>query len=269
MIPTYSVTSPPPASSLLANEMQMKQRTGAHSSPADLEGRKTDACCKKVYSSAALNLCIVNDSVIIGGYQLLLWEKMSAYIELLPENKKPLAELLREEALCLSKQQISAGRHSTDSSSGALASVLVLRRHAWLLSRALPPDTRQKMEDLPFERTILFASLADSLFSQIKNKQTACAFGITADPAILYRSPYRSQQTYRCHQPQSPYSQPSHQQPHSLQYPAQHPFSGSVAQAGTGPIVELEIWAQNSSYFLKIPFGVKASRWCHYSTEVL
>lgn len=77
----------PPASSLLTSEMQGKQHPGFQSSPADKEGRKMDRVSRKVSSSPAINLCIANCAVIMGGYQLFLWGKMSAYFDLLPDDQ--------------------------------------------------------------------------------------------------------------------------------------------------------------------------------------
>lgn len=117
---------------------------------------------------------------------------MVTYLDLLPDDKKSLVKLIHTEATKLSKQQINAGRHGADSSARAMTSLIVLRKHAWLRSIALLPETRSKIKDLPFEGTTLFFAKADETLSQRKkNKQAACSFGII--PGSSQRYPYRHQ----------------------------------------------------------------------------
>lgn len=106
---------------------------------------------------------------------------MSAYIDLLPDDKKLLSKLLQVEALCLSKQQVNTERHATDPSARAVISAIEHLRHVWLSSAALPVTIHQNTEDLLFKSTILFAAMIDEALPQMKkDKQTVCSFGISA-----------------------------------------------------------------------------------------
>lgn len=80
----------------------------------------------------------------------------------------------------MSKQQINAGRRAVDVSVRAMASAFVLLCHAWLHSIALPPSTRQQIEDLPIGGT-------NETSAEIKKEnQTARSFGLTqALPALV------------------------------------------------------------------------------------
>lgn len=96
---TYAIFS-----SLVAEEMQARKHPGAHSSPADKEGSKIDAVSRKVYSSA-LNLRIANDGANVRGSPAIFTVGgKTLFIDLLPENKKPIAKLLQPESVHLSKQ---------------------------------------------------------------------------------------------------------------------------------------------------------------------
>lgn len=148
----------------MAKERQAKQRWRAHSTSADKEGKKIDAISQKAYSSLMSSVRITNYHATIGGCQLFLWEKLSTYLDFFHENKKALTKLSQTENICLLKQHISAGWHSTGSSDRAMASVVV-----WL-STALPAETRNRMEGLPFEGNFSLlhenrlATLPDSSF---------------------------------------------------------------------------------------------------------
>lgn len=57
---------------------------------------------------------------------------------------------------------------------GLMVTLVVVKRHAWLWSMALPMDTRQRIEDLPFRGSTLFfipEKTGETLAQIKKNKQ--------------------------------------------------------------------------------------------------
>lgn len=53
-----------------------KQSAGAQASPLDKEGSKLDGLGRKVYTSGARISGVTNFMVLIGRYQMVLWEPM-------------------------------------------------------------------------------------------------------------------------------------------------------------------------------------------------
>ncbi|XP_015271071.1 PREDICTED: serine/threonine-protein kinase SIK2 [Gekko japonicus] len=60
------------------------------------------------------------------GYQLLLWERILLFLELLPEDKCPLAKVLHAKVIKLSKQQIDASCRSADSPARAMVAIKII-----------------------------------------------------------------------------------------------------------------------------------------------
>ncbi|XP_054846821.1 uncharacterized protein LOC129337273 isoform X1 [Eublepharis macularius] len=202
----YLFTHPKP-SSIVAEEGQARFRYGSSSAPADREGRKLDGMGRKIYSSASLGFRIANFQAIMGSYNLFLWRRLSSYLSDLPEDRRHLVKALQAEAMKLSKQQMTAGKDAADSAARAMATSVVLRRHAWLRSTALPPEKKAKVEDFPFEGPQLFSEKTDESLSLMKkNQQTAKSLGVapSAQPSgPRYRyGRFRSYQT-----PYQPYQQ--------------------------------------------------------------
>lgn len=79
-----------------------------------------------------------------------------------------LAKRIQTEAVCLSKRQISAGRNAVEASACSMALAITLRQHAWLHNATLLTETRSHVEDLPFEKSMLFAKLTDEFLSSVK-----------------------------------------------------------------------------------------------------
>lgn len=75
----------------------------------DREGYKLNDSGRKFYSSA-LGFKIANEVVAMAGYHLFLWERPLPFLELLPEDKRPLAKVQQTESVRLAKHHIDVSR---------------------------------------------------------------------------------------------------------------------------------------------------------------
>lgn len=172
----YLTTHPPP-SSLVMEEMQPKGHQAFHSTPIDREQGKLDVLNWNLYSSAVLGFKISNYETVMAGYQIFFMEEASTFLELLPEDNWFLAKILHTKAIKLLKQQTDVAQHFTDSTAQAMVSSIVLRCHMWL---RLPMETKLKAEYLPFKDFTFFSAKTDEMLFLIKkNKQTTNSLGVS------------------------------------------------------------------------------------------
>ena len=173
----FLFTHPKPNSIIVEAAQGRSQRT--HTSPADKEGRRLDLFGRRVYSAAALGLRVAAYQAAMARYQILLWDKMWAVCEELPDERKNLARAFHQEAVRLSHLQLTTTQHGTDCAAKAMVSGVAMRRHAWLRSAGLPVESRSRIEDLPFDGEGLFNAETDSTMDTVqKAKATARKMGL-------------------------------------------------------------------------------------------
>ncbi|XP_054845618.1 lamina-associated polypeptide 2-like [Eublepharis macularius] len=208
----------PPPSSLVTEEMQARPRQGSMSAPADKVSRKIDALGRKLYTSATFGIKVANYAAMMAAYQLFLWKKVASFLPKIPDDQRTLLRVIQEEAVRLSRHQINVGRSMADTAARSLLSSVVLRRYAWLRTTALPVETRNRVEDLPFEGNTLFSEKTDEFLSKKRtDRLTARSYGVLHQPSQQSSRPYyRSFQrgeiegeTYFPRSSPSPSSEPS------------------------------------------------------------
>ena len=76
--------------------------------------------------------------------------------------------------------------NTTDSLGRAIASLVVLRRHAWLRSTGFSEDVQAGLMDMPFDDSRLFCKKADSALEYFKESRvTTRSLGLSIAPASL------------------------------------------------------------------------------------
>lgn len=100
----------------------------------------------------------------MGGYQWFLREKLSLCLDILSEDKRILAKIIRREAIHLLKQEINACCHAVHSSARSFASTIVFCHHLWLRTTTLSSDTCCGVEDILL-RASPFLQIQGKIFS--------------------------------------------------------------------------------------------------------
>lgn len=112
--------------------MQVRGRQICHAVPTDKERHKLDGGGRKFYFSSALGFKIANYEFITADYQLFLWEPMLPFLELQPEDKRPLAKVLLTEAMRFLSSKLMLGS---------------IPQMQWLISTTLPTETKYKVDE--------------------------------------------------------------------------------------------------------------------------
>ncbi|XP_053143136.1 E2F-associated phosphoprotein isoform X1 [Hemicordylus capensis] len=162
----------PVTNSVVVKAAQSSNRQKALATPTDHEGHKLDIMGRKFYSTAALQLRIADYQACMSRYQYFLWEKLTPFFEYLPEDKRKLATGFQNEAFDLARQQICSTLHLGDCASRVMASAISLRRHAWLRSSGLDPETCSRIEDLPFNGDVLFGSRTNDIVKRAQKRRS-------------------------------------------------------------------------------------------------
>ena len=155
-----------------------------------------------------------------GRHSKQLWPRVLPALEVAPEDIRQLCLNAHAEALTLSKHQRLASRHVADATAKNLASIITLRRHAWLQSANIMDDIKTRIENLPFDASGLFNKKTDDILENLhKSKKTAKSYSIQQQPKygkFQWRSKY-PQQTFQQSTSQAYHSFKPSSQPRSTQ----------------------------------------------------
>ena len=149
----------------------------------------------------------LNYLVAMGAYQKQLWETVLPALQVAPEDIRQTCLNAHAEALTVSKHQRLASRHVADANARNLASIITLRRHAWLRSANIVEDIKARIKNLPFDATGLFnGSTDENLESLHKSKKTAKSYAVQQQSRT-------SKFQWRPRTQQQAYQQQTYQQP--------------------------------------------------------
>ncbi|XP_078241458.1 uncharacterized protein LOC144586699 [Pogona vitticeps] len=192
----------PAPNSLVVESSSTKTPAKGHPTPANKEGRKLEILARRMYSMTTFILCAVNYLVAMGAYQKQLWSRVLPALEVAPEDIRQLCLNTHAEALTVSKYQRLAARHVAEATSKNFASIITLRRHAWLCSANIVEDIKSRVENLPFDASGLFSQNTDENLENLhKSKKTAKSYSIqpqSKPTKFQWRSRYATQ-TYQNH----------------------------------------------------------------------
>ncbi|KAF7240482.1 E3 ubiquitin-protein ligase MARCH11 [Varanus komodoensis] len=96
----------PQLNSVMMESTQGRQST-EHSAPTDHEGRKIDMMSHQIYAAMGLGFHISNYEATMACYQYFLWQKIESLVAFLLDQQRELAHVFIEEAMQLSKQQLT------------------------------------------------------------------------------------------------------------------------------------------------------------------
>ncbi|XP_078242567.1 uncharacterized protein LOC144587084 [Pogona vitticeps] len=218
----------PAPNSLIVESSSTKTPAKGHPTPTNKEGRKLEILARRMYSMTTFTLRAVNYLVAMGAYQKQLWSRVLPALQTAPEDIRQLCLDTHAEALTVSKYQRLAARHVAEATSKNFASLITLRRHAWLRSANIVEDIKTRVENLPFDASGLFSqNTDDNLESLHKSKKTAKSYSVQPQTK-QFKPQWRPK-----------YTSPSYQQPSTSTYrsyggtssqrPPQAPSSSSVA----------------------------------------
>lgn len=169
---------PKPNSVVVSTSAKTKRR---QSTPSDREGKKLDSFGRRFYSSGALGIKASNYSACIARYIHAIFEDLSDVIPSLSDDKRRKLLQLQSAGLAAAKQEIATSKHLLEAASKTLATAVALRRHSWLRSTHLQPDTKAVIEDLPFDGLGLFNAATDTtLQERDKTIKVSKSLGISA-----------------------------------------------------------------------------------------
>ncbi|XP_078242543.1 uncharacterized protein LOC144587068 [Pogona vitticeps] len=148
-------------------------------------------------------------------------EDFSSYTQMVGRGKeaRDIRQLCLDthaEALTVSKYQRLAAHHVAEATSKNFASLITLRRHAWLRSANIVEDIKTRVENLPFDATGLFSQNTDENLENLhKSKKTAKSYSVQT-------APRQSKPQWR-----PKYTTQSYQQPSTSTY---RPYGGNSSQ---------------------------------------
>ncbi|KAF7241227.1 Transient receptor potential cation channel subfamily V member 6 [Varanus komodoensis] len=149
-------------------ESSRGRQTKEHSTLADKEGRKSDMMSHHIYAAIGLGLWISNYEATMACYQFFLWQKIESLTAFFRDQQRELAHLFTGETMQLSRQQLNMAIHHVDCDSRALVGAVALSHHAWLRSSNLPQETKQRVENMPFDGSGLFNAKMDNKLENIQ-----------------------------------------------------------------------------------------------------
>ncbi|XP_078233615.1 uncharacterized protein LOC144583550 [Pogona vitticeps] len=212
---SFLVMHPAP-NSLIVESSSTKTPAKGHPTPTNKEGRKLEILARRMYSMTTFTLRAVNYLVAMGAYQKQLWSRVLPALQMAPDDIRQLCLDTHAEALTVSKYQRLAARHVAEATSKNFASLITLRRHAWLRSANIVEDIKTRVENLPFDATGLFSQNTDENLENLhKSKKTAKSYSVQPPPR-------QSKPQWR-----PKYTTQSYQQPSTSTY---RPYGGNSSQ---------------------------------------
>ncbi|XP_078234349.1 uncharacterized protein LOC144583721 [Pogona vitticeps] len=189
--------------------------TKGHPTPTNKEGRDLEVLGRRLYSMTTFALRALNYLVAMGACQKQLWARVLPTLQVAPEDIRQVCLDAYAEAQTVSKHQRLASRHVADANARNLASIITLRRHAWLHSANIMDDIKARIKNLAFDATGLFSEKTDeNLKSLHESKKTAKSYAIQQQPrpskpqwrSRTQQQPYQqgTTSTYRQFRPQPP-----------------------------------------------------------------
>ena len=125
----------------------------------------------------------LNYLVAMGAYQKQLWTRVLPALQVASEDIRQMCLNSHAEALTVSKHQRLASRHVADATPRNLASIITLRRYAWLRSANIVDDIKARIKNLPFDASGLFSEKTDENLENLhKSKKTAKSYSIQQQP---------------------------------------------------------------------------------------
>lgn len=160
-----------------------------HSIPSDKEGKKIDGVGRNFYSTGALGIKATSYMACMARYSYALWEQLSDVLDLLFPEQTTKCKFLWKEGMLLGKQLLTLTKHVLDLFAKTVTSAVSLRRHAWLHSMDLQPDTRSIIEDLLFEGEGLFSTTTDTVLQEMdKSLKASRTLGVSSSSTKGSRS---------------------------------------------------------------------------------
>lgn len=132
-----------------------------HSTPNNQKGKKIDASGRKFSLIGELDIKAMSYIVCMSYYSYALLDQLSEDLAMIPEDRRTICQFLQKEGILLGKQLTLA--NMLDLFAKMITSAVSLRRHAWLQSTGLQPDTKALIEDFPFEGDGLFSNTMDTI----------------------------------------------------------------------------------------------------------
>lgn len=80
-----------------------------------------------------------------------------------------MAKIIQGETMRLSKQYMNERRHAANCSTHSMTAAITFKLFYWLHATTLAPETRTKIEDLPFQSD-LFSFKTDEMLKQNQEK---------------------------------------------------------------------------------------------------
>lgn len=116
----------------------------------DGESKKLDAWARKFDSSASITYITANAAAHAARYDHHLWKEFLSAAEFLLQDKQAQLTSMAQNGLLTSKNMIRASTDVADASSKSMASVVALRRQAWLRLTQFKTELQRDIIDLPF-----------------------------------------------------------------------------------------------------------------------
>ncbi|XP_075789594.1 uncharacterized protein LOC142830175 [Pelodiscus sinensis] len=197
----FLFTHPPPNSLVVDSVRHKGKQPNLRSTPQDRDHKKVDIMGRKVYSSSTLLLRAANYTAMLADYDNANYAKLQDLLQHLPEHKRPTLRSIMQEGLAISRTALQSAMDVADTAARITASAIVLRRMSWLQPSGVPRDLQQKVEDLPFDRTNLFASKTDEVLHSMKDSRT------TLRTLGMYTPPFRRNRYQPYQRPREPFRQ--------------------------------------------------------------
>lgn len=133
-----------------------------------------------MYSIGALGIKSNNYAACIAMYIHVIFEDLEPILQTVPGDLKSRGLQLCTDGLAAARQNIAAAKHGLETSAKTLTTGVALRRHSWLRTMSLLPDTKAAIEDLPFDGKGLFHASTDTTLQDIdKNLKTSRTLGVS------------------------------------------------------------------------------------------
>nr|XP_025042821.1 uncharacterized protein LOC112546540 [Pelodiscus sinensis] len=197
----FLFTHPPPNSLIVDSVRHKGKQRNLRTTPQDRDHKKIDIMGRKVYSSSTLLLRAANYTDMLADYDNANYSKLQDLLLHLPEHKRPTLLSIMQEGLTISRTALQSAMDVADTAARITASAIVLRQMSWLQASGVPRDLQQKVEDLPFDRTNLFATKTDEVLHSMKDSRT------TLRTLGMYTPPFRRTRYQPYQRPREPFRQ--------------------------------------------------------------
>ncbi|XP_075781869.1 uncharacterized protein LOC112545341 [Pelodiscus sinensis] len=199
-------THPQPNSLVMDTALQRAKNPQIKNTGADKEAKKLDIFGRKVYSSSTLLLRITNYAALLSNHSFDNIAKLGEIAQRMPESDKMILWAMVQEGYACSRASLQMAMDVADMAARSIATAIAMRRSSWLVTAGVPRELQMKVEDLPFNRTKLFAEKTNEVLHMGKDSRTTLhTLGMYAPPFKRRRYfPFQRRYNYQPRKQQQP-----------------------------------------------------------------